>query len=480
MTVLAFAPFSLPLLALPGPLLMYLLWRGAHPGRAFREGWGFGLGLLGCGVFWMHISIDQFGNVGTLTAIGITLMFIMAVALYYGLVGWLAARLSRRGTATAAYVLLFPSLWTLVEWLRGWFLSGFPWLSLGYSQIDTPLAGFAPLLGVYGLSWLVLLSAGLLILLAGGWRRALPALLILALAWGGGVAAGRIAWSHPAGDALRVSLLQGNIPQQLKWQPDMLLPTLKLFAGLSRENWDSDLVIWPETAVPAFAHQVEEALLQPLAEEAAARGSELLIGIPVLEGEKNRYYNAMLSLGEERGAYYKRHLVPFGEYMPLDALLRPLLDWMEIPMSDFSSGEMPRPLLRVAGYPAAISICYEDVFGGEMIQALPEAAFLINASNDAWFGDSLAPHQHLEMARMRALETGRYLLRSTNTGISALIDPRGVITQRSPAFAEHVLKGAIRPMQGMTPYSWGGDWLAVALVLVLLLLWGVMVRKGAA
>ncbi|MCW8906315.1 MAG: apolipoprotein N-acyltransferase [Sedimenticola sp.] len=469
-SVLAFAPFSLFPMAVVGPLLLLWLLRDRTPREAFRIGWSYGLGLLGLGVFWLHISIDQFGNMGTPAAVALTLLFVLLMALYYALLGWLLARVFRHGLRGNGVIWLFPASWVLLEWLRGWVLSGFPWLVLGYSQIDSPLRGYAPLVGVYGVSALLLFSVALLYrLLQPHPSGRIGIALLLILVWGGGEALARVAWTDPRGEPLSVSMVQGNISQDLKWQRGNLQPTLELYTVLTRQNWQSDLVIWPETAVPAFAHQVEEALLRPLAVEAKENGSALLIGIPVWDGASGAYYNAMLSLEQPQAPYAKRHLVPFGEFMPLKTWLRPLVNWLQIPMSDFSPGRAERPLLTVAGYPAGISICYEDAFGEEVIEALPQAAFLVNASNDAWFGDSLAPHQHLEIARMRALESGRYLLRSTNTGISAIIGPDGRIEGASPAFETHVLSGEIVPLQGATPYVRVGNWLVITLSLLVLL-----------
>lgn len=469
MTVASFAPFSLYLLALSGPALLFLLWLYASPRQAFFLGWAYGSGLLGFGVFWMHISIDKFGNVGTLLAIFITLLFVVSVALLYGLVGWCAGYMAKRYGPVLALVLFFPLIWVVGEWLRGWLFTGFPWLVLGYSQINSPLAGYAPLAGVYGVSWMLLLSAAFLLLLfkGKGYLRAI-ALAAVLLIWGVAIPLKDVQWTQPAGEPIKVSMIQANIEQEAKWKPENRRATLKLYTDLTRANWESDLIIWPETAVPAFAHLIEESLLQPLSTEAVEQGSELLIGIPVWNPESGQFYNAMISLGAIRDSYYKRHLVPFGEFMPLKFLLRPLIDWLQIPMSDFTPGEKERPLLQVAGYSAGISICYEDVFGEEVIQAMPQAAFLINASNDAWFGDSLAPPQHLEIARMRSLETGRYMLRSTNTGISALIGPQGELLAQSPAFEQHVLSGEIIPMSGSTPYAVVGNWLVVSFALLLL------------
>ena len=443
----------------------------------------FGLGLMGFGVFWLHISIDQFGNVGLPLAVAITLAFVAAMALYYGLAGWLSVKLSAEND-TVKMLLVYPAVWVLLEWVRGWFLTGFPWLALGYSQIDTALQGFAPLLGVYGVSWLLALCAGLATLVFVSFPLSLkvgadphkrpnlirPLLFLggLAAIWVSGSLLDSRSWTKAMGEPLKVSMIQGNIAQEKKWLPEQFMPTLELYIGQTRAHWDSDLVIWPETAVPAFYHKVDEGLLTPLEEEARSHKTDMLLGIAVRNPDNNRYFNAMASLGQQRDAYYKRHLVPFGEFLPLKGLLHPLIDYLKIPMSDFSAGKDDKVVLQVAGYPVGISICYEDAFGEEVIQALPAAAFLVNASNDAWFGDSLAPHQHLEIARMRALEVGRYLLRSTNTGISAVISSKGDVQGLSPAFKEDVLTREITPMQGMTPYARMGNTGIVSIVLVLI------------
>ncbi len=473
LAVAGFAPFHgfpLPLLSLA---LLFGLWLEQSPRRAARDGCLFGLGFMGFGVFWLRISIDQFGNVGTALAIAATLLFVLVVALYFGLTGWLAAR-SVHGVA-ARLLLLFPAVWVLVEWLRGWFLSGFPWLTLGYSQLDTPLAGYAPLLGVFGVSWATALSAGLLVLLVRGMGRRPWWLGLLALIWMLGALLQQVKWTQARSEPMRVSLIQPNIPQARKWAAEMRLPTLDLYARLTREQAHSDLVVWPETAVPDFLHRVDRELLRPLALERAKLGQVLFSGIPVLDRDTGRYYNAGVVLGADpEQAYYKRHLVPFGEYLPFKAWLGPLLDFLEIPMSDFAPGAAERPLVQVAGLPAGISICYEDAFGAEVVQALPQAAYLINLSNDAWFGDSLAPHQHLQMARMRTLETGRPMLRATNTGISALIGPNGGIISASPLLEAVVLRGEIQPMQGSTPFvRWGntGVLCLLSLCIGLAILW---------
>lgn len=456
LTTLAFAWFNLWPLALAGPALLFFLW--SRPGgRGFATGYAYGLGLMGSGVSWLYVSIAQFGDLGWLFPLAITFGFVALMALYYGLLGWLAQRFT--APALPRLLLIFPALWVVLEWLRGWFLSGFPWLQLGYSQIDAPLAGYAPVLGVLGISWLLALSAALLLLLfrRGGVRWG--ALAGLALIWGAGWGVGQRDWSRVSGDPLSVALVQGNISQALKWEPEQLTPSLVLYAQQSKPHFGRDLIVWPETAISAFQFQVDEAFLQPLETQLKRHASHLVFGVVRLDAEQKHYFNAMVALGnEQRDSYFKRHLVPFTEYLPFKSLLQPLVQIFTIPMSDFSRGRAVKPLMQVGPHQAGLSICYEDAFGVEMSQALPEAAYLINASNDAWFGRSLAPPQHLQIARMRALEMGRYLLRATNTGISAIIGPKGELKATAPLQEMAVVTGQILPMRGITPFARFGNW----------------------
>lgn len=467
-TVLAFAPFGYFLAAILGPLLFLILLGQSSQSEAFRLGWGFGFGLMSVGVNWLQISIGQFGGVNQAMALVITLAFCIAIALYYALIGWLVVKV-KSWVGPSLAMIAIPAAWVLSEWMRGWVLSGFPWLSLGYSQIDSPLAAYAPFLGVYGLSFLVILSATLVL----QWRQlwAIPLLLTI---WVADMSLKLLSWTESAGDPITVSLIQGNIDQAVKWHPEMFQPTLDLYLG-ETATLSSQLVIWPETAVPAFSYRVKEALLDPLDQRLGGAGQDLLLGIPVSTAD-GRYYNSMMRLGASGpGVYHKKHLVPFGEFMPLRVLLEPLMKMLAIPMSQFSAGEDKKPLLSLAGHQAGISICYEDAFGDEVDDALPEAAFLVNASNDAWFGDSLAPHQHLEIARMRALETERYLLRATNTGVSAIIDSRGGLGSVAPQFERAVLTDMIQPLSGLTPYARLGHWPIILFSSALLLL--VFIRR---
>lgn len=472
-TVLAFAPFGLGLVSLFSVALLAWLWRHtADPRHGAWIGYAFGLGLMGFGVFWIRISIAQFGGVHTALAITITTAFVLLMAAYYALAGWLVVRLGGN-RSTAALVLIAPGVWVLVEWLRGWLFTGFPWLALGYSQVDLPLRGYAPVLGVYGASLVLVFSAVVVQLRP----RLLGALALLAV-WLAGTGLQGLTWTRPAAAPIRVSLLQGNIPQEQKWFPALREPTLDLYRAMTEQVADSQIVVWPETAVPAFDTEVEDSLLSPLHAAMTVQGRDVLLGI-VADGPDGAYYNAMLSLGiSGRDHYYKRQLVPFGEYLPFDRWLRPVLDFIEIPMSDFSPGGDGKPLVTLAGQPVGIDICYEDAYAEEIIRALPEATLLINASNDAWFGDSLAPHQHLEIARMRAVETGRYLLRATNTGISAIIDQRGDLRGVSPQFERAILTDEVTPYRGMTPFArWGHGGAVTVSLLMLIAGWSIARTK---
>lgn len=471
LTVLAFAPFGWYPLGILALALWYRCLRGRDGRGGFLHGWLYGVGLLGAGVSWIRISLNEFANLPAIAANAMMVLFVVAMALYYGLAGWLIARLQagprRVGHDWAGPVLLLPAVWVLTEWLRSWLLTGFPWLLLGNTQIDSPLAGWAPVLGVYGLSLLAALSAGLLWLASAERRARLPALIALALIWAGGGLLRTAEWTQPAGAPFTVALVQANVAPSLKWRPEALEPNLEAHLKLTREHFGAGLIVWPETAIPRFLHEVRRPLIAPLAERARAEGSEVLVGVPIMEDDR-RYYNGLISIGTAEDSYYKRHLVPFGEYLPLGGLIGPLIDWFDVPMSSFSPGSADRPLLRVGEHLAGASICYEDVFPDEVRQALPEAAYLINVSNDAWFGDSLAPAQHLEFARLRALENGRYLVRATNTGISAVIDQHGRVTASLPIFERGALVGKVRPMRGRTPFSRFGSLVPMALALGML------------
>lgn len=456
---LAFEPFSFTPLAYLAPALLFYLWLDATPRQALFSGYLFGLGLFGIGVSWVYVAIHEFGYASVALAALLTALFVALLALYYALTGYLAVRLQQllrghRHHRLLSLLLLFPAIWVFLEWVRGWFLTGFPWLNLGYSQIDSGLAGFAPILGVYGLGWVTLLAAALLllILLYRSRRKQVMLLLIFTAIHLAGYGLLQINWTQPVGDPIRVSLIQGNLPQATKWDPETIRKRLSSYRELTEQEWDSDIIVWPENALTTFYHNIRDDYLVELQQQARQHGSDVVLGLPVMDPETRQYYNSLISIGRTPGMYHKTHLVPFGEYVPLESLLRGMIAFFDLPMSSFSAGEPDQPLLQAGGQPVATTICYEDAFGEEVIRQLPEATLMINGSNNAWYGDSFAPHQHLQIARMRSLETGRPLLRATTNGISAFVDHKGSLIARSAQFETDVVTSEIRPRQGSTPY----------------------------
>jgi apolipoprotein N-acyltransferase len=475
--VAAFAPLGWYPLAYLSLAILFNQWLDDTPRQALRHGALYGVGYFGTGVSWVYVSVHTYGHVTLLPAALVAAALVLYLALYPALLGYC---LKRWLPASAAWRLLaaFAAGWIFAEWLRGWLFTGFPWLTLGSSQIDSPLAGYAPLSGVYGVGLVAALTAAMLVALVRQ-RARVPVLLALFVIWAGGYLLDRVEWTGVRGEPLKVALVQGNIAQENKWVPENLKHTLTRYMTLTFELPPTDLVVWPETAIPAFYHQMQDRLIPELDVELRKTHTVLLTGIPVLDLATWRYYNSVVSLGGERRFYYKRHLVPFGEYLPLRGLIGNSLDALAVPNADFSSGGDSQPLLEAAGYPVGTSICFEVAFAEEIRRALPQAALLVNVSNDGWFGDSLAPHQHLEMARLRARETGRPMLRATNTGISAIIDYTGRVLARSPQFKEAVVTGTITPRQGATPYVLLGDTPVVVLTVLYLLVAGLFRRAGA-
>ncbi len=412
---------------------------------------------MGVGVSWVQVSVHQFGVPVYLFSVTVTLFLVMGLAVFPAVAGYLTARFN--GSNAALSSIMFAAAWTLLEWLRGWVLTGFPWLYAGYSQIDSPLAGYAPIGGVLAVSFIVALSGGLLVAMLTVSRRShrVSAVLFIALLWSGGAGLQGIDWSDPAGAALRTALIQGNVPQEIKWRSEQRQPTLDLYRTLSEAYWSADIILWPETAIPAFPQEIPE-FLGALGEAANISGSTVLIGMPTRfpPGERG-YRNSLVAVGAVSGQYDKRHLVPFGEYLPLRPILGTVIDFLSIPMSNFSAGQQQQMPINVQGHQLGVSICYEDAFNYEVRKGFPNVALLVNISNDAWFGDSLAPHQHLELARMRAVEFSRYMLRATNTGVSAIIDHKGNIVATIPQFEAGSTIAEVVPMRGATPYAAAGN-----------------------
>ncbi len=473
---LSFAPFGFWWLA---PLLMallFLLIEGESGRERALRGFWFGVGTFSTGTYWLYISIHDFGGVAPPIAVALCGALILIMAVYLAAWGLLTATVGQREPVWQLLAVL-PASWVGVEWVRGWLFSGFPWLSLGYGQIDGPLAAWAPLAGVHGLSLVVVLCAGALTLVATGPNPArLAALAVLAVIGGGTALLTGRDWTAPTGDPMNVALVQGGISQDRKWLLEELETTKALFLELTLDLDEADLIIWPEAAIPALAHEEEDFLLS-LGELMKARNQELILGILTFDFGTGEFRNSLLTIGESRGVYHKRHLVPFGEYFPVPDLIRNVLRLMNLPYTDIAPGLEGQRSLLARGVALAPSICYEDAFGDELRDFLPEAGLLVNVSNDGWFGDSIAPHQHLQMARFRALESGRFMLRSTNTGITAVIDSRGAIVAQGEQFKAVVVAATVQPRTGATPWVRFGNWPVLATSVLLLLVAAAPVRQ---
>ncbi|WP_018879755.1 apolipoprotein N-acyltransferase [Thioalkalivibrio sp. ALE9] len=471
---LAFAPVGWFLAAPLALAAWFALLPGVTPRRAAGIGYAFGLGFFGVGVTWIFNSLLVFGQAPLVVASLITVLFVLAMAVYPALLAALAARFLPLGRP--AGMLALAGGLVLMELARSWLFSGFPWLLFGHTVLDTPLQPWLPLAGELGAGLVVaLLAVAVVSVFRAGQRGAGAGLVgVLVLA---SLVPGLARWVEPGGEALSVAMVQGNIDQARKWDADGIEYSLGIYQELTREAGDVDLVVWPETAIPAFYVEVQRPLGQ-LAQSLAEHDAELLVGVFDHASAGRHVYNSVINVTTGAG-YNKRQLVPFGEYIPL----RGQLDWLDrllaIPMSDLSPGTGDGRM-RVAGQTAGVSICYESAYSRHIRAALPEAGFLVNVSNDAWFGDSLAPAQHLQIARVRAVETGRPMIRATNTGISALIDADGRILERSGSFTREVVTGTLQPRQGVTPATATGAGPAVLAALVLVVAGAAVGRRRGA
>ena len=466
---LTLAPFHHWWLALPSLALLMLSLHSASVRQAFLRGWLYGAGMFLGGVSWIGVSVTQLGQSNLLTAIILTLAFCVLMGLLIAAQAWAWRRFWRHSALPA---LSFAALWVLQEALRGWMLTGFPWLLLGHAHTDGPLAGWAPIVGTAGLTAIVAYSAALLYrLIVEPHSRPLlaPAALMLTLFISGPLLQ-HIEWSQPDGDETRVSMVQVNIPQSLKWLPESFWPTLMLYQDLSEPLWEkSDIVIWPEAALPSLYQYMPE-FTGRMSRAASEHDTALITGVLYENDAGTDVYNSAIALGTGSGIYFKQRLVPFGEYVPFERYLRGLIGFFDLPTSHISPGPEQAELIRAHELQLATYICYEIVFGDRVAKASRSANALLTISNDAWFGRSIGPHQHFQIARMRALETARPLIRATGTGISALVDHKGQSILQLPQHRRTVLNGRIQGRQGDTPYARTGSapiWLLSAAALLL-------------
>ncbi|ELR64356.1 Apolipoprotein N-acyltransferase [Photobacterium marinum] len=483
LTTLSFAPYNHWYLAPVSLFAFFYLLQNQTVKRSALIGFLWGLGLFGTGISWVHVSIDTFGGMPKIASLFLMSMLIGYLALFPAAFGALFNRFNR-GRPFHQLLLSGPVLWLLLDWFRGWFLTGFPWLWMGYSQIDSPLASIAPILGVEGITLaLILCSAALVAALSyRNWKPLLIPVAIMIIS----TFTGAIKWVTPAPEkSVDVALIQGNISQAMKWLPSQRWPTLMKYTDLTRENWDADIIIWPEAAIPALETQVPS-FLQNL--DSAARYNKTTVITGVLDQKPNgEYFNNILTLGmneassykyETANRYSKHHLLPFGEFVPFGELLRPLAPFFNLPMSSFSRGEFIQPNLEASGYSLAPALCYEIAFSEQVRQNVSQdTELLLTLSNDAWFGKSIGPFQHMEIAQMRSLELGKPLLRATNNGVTGVVDHTGRIVQQIPQFETAVLRTTVVPTEGLTPYTTLGSWPLYFYVLCSLMLSAALIRR---
>lgn len=486
---LAFAPLEWWPLAVLCPAYLFLSWLfPTSPRRAAKSGFLFTVGLFLAGTYWLYNTIHEIGHAPAWLAIFLMAAMVAILGSYtaglgYALTRWLPPRATGNGpraTVEVAVILhalvIYPAAYTVLEWFRGWFLSGFPWFALGYSQTDSPLAGFAPVAGVYGISLLTAISAGVLVVLVMGSHRdriiaAVPAVLI----WSTGAVLWNHEWTAPVGRPITVAIVQGAVPQDVKWSVEYRDSTLDLYRDLTLPHLGKDIVLWPESALPDMPDQLRD-FVSRIWSAARAKNTTLITGMLRYGKDENDIRNGLLALDEDAQWYDKRRLVPFGEFFPVPSFIREWMRLQSLPYADITAGEPDQPALRAGANRIAATICYEDAYGAEQLEVLKEATLLVNVTNDAWFGDTTAAPQHLQISRMRVMEAQRPLLRAANDGISALIRANGDVEKALPRFKPDVLTGVVQPRTGLTPYAHVGNW-PVILLCVAVIAGAVFIRK---
>ncbi len=443
---LSLSPLGFWPLAFASPVALYAATQEGSVRRTIFRFYLYNVGLFGVGISWIFVSINEYGNASVFLSGILVLLFVLAYSLICVPQSAIYARYLRAKGMFG--VSAFSGLWVLQEWFRSWFLTGFPWLFAGYGAMGTPLENIAPIAGVFGVS-LVAVFIGTSLYVAvehRSWRMLTPALaLVLA-----SLSAGYLSFTRHE-RTVSVSLIQGNIDQHVKWYPHNQKPIIDLYRNASETEWGRDLVVWPEAAITLFHEQATD-VLEDLDRRASMSGSALVLGIPDRH-ESGGFQNTVMVVGEGEGQYVKRRLVPFGEYVPLEDYLRGLIGFFDLPMSRNLMGPAEQPPLIAGGNRLSLSICYEVVYPDLVRSSVESPDLLVTVSNDTWFGSSIGPWQHFQMARMRALENGRAMIRATNNGVTALVDYRGEVQASLPQFEAGILRGDVEVRSGATPFS---------------------------
>lgn len=472
--VFAFAPFTFwPAIAVSIAGFSWLQTQSTSHKQAGWLGFSIGLGYFGAGISWIYISIANYGQVGPIISVLITFAFISVLSAFYALAGFLCSHFfTRAPTLSKPFIVSLTLLFT--EYLRSHLFTGFPWLLAGYSMEKSPLFELSPIGGIWLLTFACLLSFSLPVFLFKNkqlqWKKEFICLFCVIGLWGSGgfLSQQNTQWVSEK-DTIKTTLVQGNLKQEEKWLTEQAAKSLEYYQQATLENLDSDLVIWPETAITYLHHQVSNHL-KPFQKTLLETNTTLITGVPYYNQENNRYHNSVWAMGEGFGLYFKQRLVPFGEYIPFADYVGKLLDLFGMPMSTFSAGEKNQPVLQAREWGAAAFICYEIVYPELVRSLVKDSDFLITISNDGWFGDSIGPIQHLQIAQFRAKESGRYVVRSTNTGISAIIDHHGKITAQAPQFVRTTLTAQVKTTVGTTPYVEYGNLVVFSLILIMVML----------
>ncbi|MES2502114.1 MAG: apolipoprotein N-acyltransferase [Pseudomonadota bacterium] len=458
LAVLAFAPFYIFPAAVVSLVGIIYLWIKTDSAKAaFKLGFQFGLGLYVVGIYWIYISLHDFGGMPWWFAGFSTFCLCAFMALFVGLVGYFSKRFG-------FIIISAPVLWGLSDWVRSWIFTGFPWLTLGYSQVPhSPLAGYMPIVGVYGVSVITAFVAAIIACwlaqsnVSAIYKRNAIAALTLILVSGGLLKA--VEWSTPINGPISAALIQGNIAQSTKWSPETAQNTIDTYINMTKAS-NAQLIVLPETALPVVSSQVDASITDALINHAKQNNGNIIVGMVELNQQTNQYFNSAFSYGTApTQSYAKNHLVPFGEFIPLKQVFGWIYrDWLNMPLSDLSRGGAYQTPMQLGNQKVAVNVCYEDVFGEEIIHQLPAATLLVNISNDAWYGESYAADQHMQFSQARALETGRMMLRATNTGATAAIDPHGYVIAHAPHDVKNTLNVQAQGYTGSTPYVRWGNW----------------------
>jgi apolipoprotein N-acyltransferase len=470
-----FAPLQLWPLAVLCPAVLMFLWEGASPREAAKLGFCFNFGTFVAGVYWIYTGVHIMAGVPAWIALFLMFGLSGIMAAYHALLGYGVARWLP-ASGMMRWLVALPAAWVFIEWWRGWFLTGFAWLSLGYTQTDTLLAHLAPVIGVYGLSAVLLVNAGALIaLIKGTMRTRIVSIVVVAVPWIAAYALSGVEWTHVSGKPVSVAIVQGAIPQDQKLQDEKAeatteSKTLGIYRELAESAFGTQLIVFPEASLPPIANEIVD-YIRELFTDAAKKNSSLVVGILRAEGDNGQgsykdYYNSVLALDRNVRAvqwYDKHHLVPYTEFFPVPGFVRTWMGLMDLGYADFARGAVVQPPLRAAGLALSASICYEDGYGSSQLPVLEHADTLVNVTNDAWFGHGSARYLHFQIARMRAIEAQRFMIRAGNDGISAVIGPHGEIVAEAPGFQRYVLRSEVTPRMGMPPYARAGNWLIISL-----------------